>query len=358
MTTRAITADRIFTGNEWLYGHAILVGDNKIIKAIIPLEDLAPSLPTLHHKGRSIVPGFIDVQRYGARGRLFSALPDQDSLQALTDCNLEEGTVLCLPTVATNTYEVMHACIDAVREWQASGRQGIHGLHLEGPWINPVKRGAHVESLIHQPTMEQVIPLLEHGEGIISMITLAPELQEREVLQYIRSRGIIISAGHSDASYPQAIDAFDEGIPTVTHLFNAMSPLHHRQPGLAGATMDHGSVKASIIPDGIHVDFAALRIAKTVMKERLFVITDAVTETAMGPYQHQKKGDYFESGGVLSGSALSMDRAVMNLVLHAGIAIDEALRMCSLYPARLLGVDTLYGRIAKGYKAAFAIGSW
>ncbi|HET9825196.1 MAG TPA: amidohydrolase family protein, partial [Chitinophagaceae bacterium] len=165
---------------------------------------------------------------------------------------------------------------------------------------------------------------------------------------------IIISAGHSNASYKQAKDGFQNGITTVTHLYNAMSGLQHREPGLVGATFD-SSVTASVIPDGHHVDYAAIRIAKKILGEKLFVITDAVTETSHGHYQHYLAGDKYESAGILSGSALDMSKALQNLVNHVGVKLDEALRMCSLYPARVLKKENELGRIEKGYKAKLVV---
>ena len=187
------------------------------------------------------------------------------------------------------------------------------------------------------------------------MITLAPEVCSAEIMQLIRNEGILISAGHSNATYEEATEAFDEGITTVTHLYNAMSPLQHRAPGMVGAVLAHNKVHSSIIADGHHVDFAAIKIAKSIMKERLFVITDAVTDTAEGLYQHQRSGDKYECGGTLSGSAITMFQSFKNLVNKVGIEADEALRMCSLYPARVLGCEGQYGKIAPGYTAQFVV---
>jgi N-acetylglucosamine-6-phosphate deacetylase len=187
------------------------------------------------------------------------------------------------------------------------------------------------------------------------MITLAPEICSEEVIEFILSQGIKISAGHSNASYSQAMRGFEKGISLVTHLYNAMSPLHHREPGLAGAAMDHDKVMASIIPDGIHIDFAALRIAKKAMGHRLFAITDAVTETTEGDYQHIFAGDKYEAAGILSGSALGMNQALLNLNQQGGIELGEALRMCSLYPARALGIENERGRLLPGYIAEMVL---
>jgi N-acetylglucosamine-6-phosphate deacetylase len=175
------------------------------------------------------------------------------------------------------------------------------------------------------------------------------------IIELILSYGVVISAGHSNASYEEAKVAFDKGITTVTHLYNAMSPLQHRAPGLAGAAMDDDRVMASIIPDGYHVDYAALRIAKKAAGKRLFAITDAVTTTTEGYYQHQPAGDKYEAAGILSGSALTMNKALRNLVQNNIAGIDEALRMCSLYPAQALRLDERLGRIAPGYDAQMVV---
>ncbi len=226
-------------------------------------------------------------------------------------------------------------------------------MHIEGPWIHSSKRGAHIESLIHSPKKEEVLQLLEYGKGVIKMITLAPEVCDSAIIHLIKSYGIVISAGHSNATYEQAINSFNNGITTVTHLYNAMSGLQHREPGMVGAAFNHREVMASIIPDGYHVNFAAIKIAKRMMGNRLFVITDAVTHTTEGHYQHTLMGDKYESNFILSGSALTMEKAVTNLVNYCSIEIEEAIRMCSLYPAMVLGLDQQLGKIEKGFQAAF-----
>jgi N-acetylglucosamine-6-phosphate deacetylase len=351
---KAYTADRIFTGDEWLSDKAIIVKENRI-EDLLAIEQLPASISLNSYPGSYIVPSFIDLQIYGAYGKLLAVYPEPASLYQLRDYCLAGGAAHCLPTVATNTRETFFRCIDAVNAYWQEGGKGVLGLHLEGPWINPLKRGAHIASLIHPPVTEEVKAVLEYGRGVIKMITLAPELCNPEVLDLFKADGIIISAGHSNATYDEAMKGFGQGITAVTHLYNAMSPLQHRAPGLVGAAMDHEQVMASIIPDGYHVDFAAIRIAKQVMKERLFVITDAVTETEKGYYPHQKAGDKYEAAGILSGSALTMNKAVQNLVERAGIALPEALRMCSLYPARVMRMDHELGQIRKGALAAFTV---
>lgn len=346
-------ADRIFTGDNWVHNHAVVVENGKI-DAVIPVSSLSSSQQAEHFDNCIIAPAFIDLQIYGAYGKLLAVYPEADSLYKLREYCEKGGTAFCLPAVATNTKEVFYKCIDAVKDYWGSDGEGILGLHLEGPWINPVKRGAHIESQIHPPTIKEAEELLNYGKGVIRMITLAPEVCSREVIELILSHNIVISAGHSNAAYDEAKTGFANGITAVTHLYNAMSPLQHRQPGLVGAAMDDENVMASIIPDGHHVDYAALRIAKQVMKERLFVITDAVTDTTEGYYQHKRAGDKYEADSILSGSALTMAKAVQNLVNFGQIELGEALRMCSLYPANVLRMKE-HGRIGVGCNARMLV---
>jgi N-acetylglucosamine-6-phosphate deacetylase len=347
------SADRIFTGENWLQDHAIVVGDG-IITDILPSSSLPAEMQVETYSDHFIAPAFIDLQIYGGSGRLLAVYPDKVTLQKIVDYSISGGAAYCLPTVATNKKEVFFRAIDAIRDYWNSGGDGVLGLHIEGPWINPEKKGAHVKELIHPPKLNEVKELLEYGKGIIKMITLAPEVCSREVIDLILSYDVIISAGHSNANYSEAIDSFNNGVSAVTHLFNAMSSFQHREPGLAGAAMDHDKVMASIIPDGYHVDHAAIRIAKKAMGERLYVITDAVTDTQKGYYQHTSAGNKYEAAGILSGSALTMNKAVQNLVNHARIGLAEALRMCSLYPARLIQRNDL-GKLEKGRKGKIVV---
>lgn len=347
MKHTAISGTSLFDGAAWAFEKVVLLNDDKIEALVSPAE--VPSHYTAKTYAGFIAPAFIDIQIYGAFKKLFAAHPGPESLRLLNDYCTAGGAPLHLPTVATNSVEVFKKCIDAVRVYWAAGGRGVHGLHLEGPWINREKRGAHILEAIHAPTIAGVTDLLNYGEGVIKMITLAPEVCSPEVLQLIRQRTIVISAGHSNATYEQATAAFDGGIRTATHLYNAMSPLQHRAPGLVGALFNHSTARCSIIPDGHHVDYAALKIAKKQMGSRLFAITDAVTETDEGFYQHQPAGDVYVSNGILSGSALTMHKAFVNLVNECGIAIEEALQMCSRYGAEVLEIG--YGRLAPGYAA-------
>lgn len=349
-----ISAEKIFTGEEWLNDHGLILKNGQVDR-IVHMSEIESYENKKHFDNCSIVPAFIDAQVYGAAKRLLAAYPGVETLQLMYQQFNSEGTCLFLPTLATNTIDVFKKGIDAVRKYWAGNGRGVLGLHLEGPWINEIKRGAHVKEWIHSPSLAEVKELLEYGKGVIKMITIAPEVCSEEVINLVLSENIILSAGHSNATYDEAFRGFDRGISTVTHLYNAMSALQHREPGLVGATMNHPKTTASIIPDGHHVSFAAISIAKKIMKERLFAITDAVTETNSGPYKHKLVGDKYECNGTLSGSALNMHTAFKNLVMQVGIEVEEALKMCSLYPAQVLKCDDRYGKIVPQAAGQFLV---
>jgi N-acetylglucosamine-6-phosphate deacetylase len=350
----AFTNAVIFTGKEKLIGSAILVND-KIIEAIVPVNEV-PSGYSIHDlKGNNIAPSLIDLQIYGGNGYLFSANPSIEAIEATYNYCLQGGCAHFLLTMATNSKEVFSKGIHIAKQYLSDGGKGLLGLHLEGPWINPVKRGAHAAEFIHQPTLNEVKGLVREGEGIIKMITLAPEETDEAIIDYLQQNNIIVSAGHSNATYKQAIQSFTK-IKTVTHLFNAMSPLQSREPGMVGAIYDHPSVSSSIVADGIHVDYATLRISKKILKERLFLITDAVSETSEGTYTHVfNKDRYTLPDGTLSGSALTMMQAVKNCVQYGNINLEEALRMASLYPAKIIGLENELGLIKENYATSFVV---
>lgn len=308
-----------------------------------------------HINADIIIPGFIDLQIYGSGGRLFSADPSVENLCHIENDLLRKGTTGFLACIATNTSKVFHRCIEVAKTHRAVAKNCL-GLHLEGPFLNPKRRGAHVEEFIRKASLEEVKRLIDFGDGIIKMITIAPELQDDDIIQYLLDQDIVVSLGHSDASFEQATRAYNNGIQTTTHLFNAMSPLQHRAPGVAGAVFNHPKAKASIIVDGLHVDFEMVRISHKLMGERLFLITDAVTECNVGPYQHRLSGDKFVMpDGTLSGSSLTMLQAVKNCVIHCGISLTDALKMSTSIPAGLLGMQSGKGKLKVGGEADFLI---
>jgi N-acetylglucosamine-6-phosphate deacetylase len=351
---QAFLADEILTGSMMVSGQVLLTENKKII-GILPFSDLPSDFNLQSFPGCFITPGFIDLQLYGGNGKLFSNSLDMDSLEATFAYCTTGGCSHFMMTMATNSMENFLKGIEVAGEYIASGKKGLIGLHLEGPWINPAKRGAHIESFIKKPSRRDVEQVIARGRGIVKMITLAPEECDDEIIQLLMDNGIIVSAGHSNSSYAQASHAFRMGVPAATHLFNAMSPLQGREPGMVGAIYDSASVMSSIVCDGVHVDFASVRISKKILGERLFFITDAVTSITEGHYRHVFQGDrYTLPDGTLSGSCMTMVSTLKNAVQKAGISLEESIKMCSVYPARLLK-DPDLGKILPGQQADFNI---
>lgn len=356
MTKNAVyTNATIFTGSGKQTGKTIFVKNN-IIESIGDASTKVDGYTQIDLQGNNIAPAFIDLQIYGADGKLFSSHTAPDAIAATYQYCLKGGCTHFMITLATNTIEKFLEGIEASKQYQQQGGKGLLGLHLEGPYINPVKKGAHVEACIKKPTVQEVQMLLDKGEGIIKMMTLAPEMCDEEIIRLLMNHNVIVSAGHSNATYQQAKKAFASGIPAATHLFNAMSPFQSREPGLVGAIYDDPLVKASVVTDGVHVDYVSIKLSKKLMGERLFFITDAVTVNDSGEYSHVFKGDrYTLPNGTLSGSALTMMQSVKNAITHIDITLEEALRMASTYPASLLKTPVPFGKIEAEYAADFVV---
>ena len=340
----------VYTGTSTLPHHAVVVNGDRI-EALLPAVAAPTHLPRRDGRGLHLSPGFVDVQLYGGGGVLFSVEPTVEALARLGAYLRRNGTTSFVPTMPTNSPEMMSAAARAVREAQATV-PGLLGLHLEGPYINPGKKGAHQAKFIQTPTAETIDALLHETQDVLRLLTLAPECVAPEVALKLRRAGVVLSAGHSLATYAQATAAFNGSYLAVTHLFNAMSGFESRAPGLVGAVYDHPTAVASIIADGVHCDYATLRISQKMMGERLFLITDAVDSSTEGAYRFHREGDHFvNEQGTLAGSALTMPQAVANCVRHAGLPLDEVLRMATLYPARLLGLDGEIGQLSVGARA-------
>jgi N-acetylglucosamine-6-phosphate deacetylase len=346
---QALINASIFTGEERLENKALLISNGQIHSISDP-EQIPADFKITDLKGLTIAPGLIDLQIYGSGGKLFGGNPDEEGLERMEKDLLAQGTTGFFATAATNSDEVVHKAIDAAKAYRKRAIGNFLGLHLEGPYLNVKRKGAHPENYIKKGTLAEIKNWVERAEGELKMMTIAPELQDQEVIDYLHSNNIIISAGHSDATYEEALSFLNNPVKAATHLYNAMPPIHHRAAGLVPAILKLKPY-TSIVADGVHVSFPMIELAKRELGERLFLITDAVTETNEGAYQHVFKGDrYTMPDGTLSGSCLSMLKAVENCVLKVGIPLEEALRMASTYPARLMN-DNKKGLIKKGYRA-------
>lgn len=343
----ALTNGIIYSEDSIHTNKALLVQD-ELIQGIVDDTSIPQGYELVDVEGKNICPGLIDLQIYGTGDQLFSAELSVESIHKIENNLLSQGCTSFYLTLATNTIDLFKKAIEIYK--QASPEVSL-GLHLEGPFLNPVKRGAHPEELIIEANESIITNLLADHQGAVKMMTIAPEKVSEEVKNYLLDNGIVLSAGHSNATLEEASAAFDSGIKTATHLWNAMSPLQHRNVGLPGAIFSHSFVCASIIVDGIHVSYEAVKISKNLMGKRLFLITDAVALCNKGIYQHILNGDHYVlPDGTLSGSALTMLQAIQNCVEHAGISLDEAIRMATVYPADLIGRADL-GRLSADSQA-------
>jgi N-acetylglucosamine-6-phosphate deacetylase len=347
----ALTNATVFTGKERTTGKVILI-ENDFIKDLVDPGSVPAGAKVVDYNGCFISPGLIDLQIAGAGGYLFSENPSPKALNAIIESIIKSGTAGFLIVAPTNSFKTYRELIKVLKQ---NPHPALLGLHLEGPYINSIKGGAHNPDFIKKPDRKEISELLDEADGIVKMITLAPEICNSEFIKSISDYGVVVAAGHSNATFKEAKKGFEWGIKSTTHLFNAMSQFHHRDPGLPGATLISENVYASIIADGIHVNYNTIAIAKSIMKNRLFLVSDAVEENLNGAYLHTRQKDRFTlPDGKLSGSVLTMLNAVKNCVQYVGIGLDEALRMASNYPAQIIDSNDR-GYIAEDYKANLTI---
>ena len=346
----ALTNAVIFTGEKILRGKTLIIKDDRI-DCIVEPSQIPSSADIIDLQGQNIASGLIDLQIYGAGRKMFAGKPTTDALEEMENVLLSQGCTGFFAAVATNTPAIVEQAIQSAKAYRKKAIGNFWGLHLEGPYLNPQCKGAHPEELIKKGTLQELKSWVEQAEGEIKMMTIAPELQDQEVISYLYDQGIIISAGHSNATYEEAAGFLNNPVQACTHLYNAMSKIHHREPGLVPAILEMKPY-TSVVADGIHVSFPMIKLAKRELDDHLFLITDAVTETTEGRYPHVFKGDrYTMPDGTLSGSCLTMLKAVENCVKFADISLEEALKMASSYPATLIGKSDRIGKIKPGYKA-------
>ena len=342
---------QFFTGTSLVTGKALITEDDRI-GGFSDLDAMPADALRIDCGGGLVTAGLTDLQIAGGGGYLFSSNPNPLALAGITEAIVATGTTGFLLALPTNSEEVYREAFATLAGW---AHPAVIGLHMEGPFISHAKRGAHHPELIREANVVNLNALLTGASGTIRMMTVAPEVCPPEAIRLLREHGITVAAGHSNASFAEAMAGFEAGIATTTHLFNAMSPLHHRDPGLPGAAFLSGTACASIIADGIHVDYHMVAIAKEIMKERLFLVSDAVEINDRGAYRHVRQNDRFTlPDGTLSGAKLTMLDAVRNCISHAGIDKFEALRMATVYPARLIG-ESRRGVIAPGARADLII---
>ena len=313
--------------------------------------------------GKLLLPGFVDAQVNGGGGVLFNETPTVEAIAEIGRVHHRFGTTAFLPTLVSDDLTVVAEAISAAREAIAAGVPGVLGIHIEGPFLNEIRKGVHDASKIRYLD-EDAYRLLTRPTGGKTLLTLAPEKTTPQMIRRLCEAGVVVSAGHSNATYAEVRAALDNGLSGFTHLFNAMSPMTVREPGVVGAALDDADSWCSIIVDGHHVDPVMLRLAlRCKRRERFILVTDAMPSVGaerksfslLGRRITVTDGVCVDEDGTLAGSNIDMASAVRNAARLLDIGIADAARMASRYPADFLGLSSEYGRIAAGCRADLVI---
>lgn len=355
---------RILAGEDFRDDVAVLVEDGRVV-ALVAADDpqLTAAEGVVDLQGGWLMPGFIDVQVNGGGGALFNNQTDVDALRTMMAAHRKFGTTGMLPTLISDDAEVMARAVRATGEAIAAKVPGVLGIHLEGPYIAPARKGTHDANKFRVPDADEVQMVTSLDNGI-TLITLAPERVPVATIQQMVANGAIVAAGHTAASYEQIRTGLDAGITGFTHLYNAMSPLQGRDPGTVGAALEDAGSWCGVIVDGVHVHPASLRVALAAKpRGKVFLVTDAMPMVGSDNPAFELYGEVItavdgvvrNAAGALAGSALDMVTAVRNTVKLLGLPLAEAARMASTYPAQFLGLEARYGQIAPGYQADFVL---
>ena len=360
MATRALVNARVLVDDGFRDDLAVLLDDGGDIAALVPASQARTQADEIDDlAGGWLAPGFIDVQVNGGGGVLFNNDTSVEAIAAIGRAHRRFGTTGFLPTLISDDAEVMARAIGATRAAIAAGVPGVLGVHLEGPYIAPARKGTHDAGKFRVPDAAEVAMATSLDNGI-TLITLAPEQVPLATIRAMAARGAIVVAGHTAASYEQARAGLEAGLRGFTHLYNAMSPLQGREPGAVGAALEDRDSWCGVIVDGVHVHPGSLRVALAAKpRGKLFLVTDAMPMVGSDDPAFALYGEVItavdgvvrNAAGALAGSALDMATAVRNCVRLLGLPLDEAARMASTYPADFLGLDGRCGRIAAGLQA-------
>ena len=354
----AVLADGVFDGHAWHAEAAVLIRDGRIV-GLASWGEVPPDWPqTRLPAGAFLAPGFIDLQVNGGGGVLLNDQPTTDGMRAIARAHRRYGTTACLPTLITDTREKVAAAVAAARA--IAGRDGVLGLHVEGPFISPKRLGVHRPDRVAQPEAGDLEALCELAGAGRSLVTLAPECVPAGFVRTLARAGVRISIGHSEASAAVVMQAVADGATGVTHLFNAMPPLSARAPGIVGVALAEPRLRAGLIVDGIHVDPISVRAAFAAKgSDRIALVTDAMPTVGtsldrfelVGQTVKLADGRLTTEAGTLAGAHLDMASAVRNAVRLARVPPEDALRAASLTPARFLGLDSERGALVPGARA-------
>ncbi|HEV2682182.1 MAG TPA: N-acetylglucosamine-6-phosphate deacetylase [Rhodanobacter sp.] len=357
--TTALTNARILTPHGWRNDLAVLLDGERIVDLLLPSDPRVRDAQPHDLQGAMLLPGFIDVQVNGGGGVLFNDAPTVATIRRIGAAHRRYGTTGFLPTLISDSVDVMHAALAAVEQALAEKVPGVLGIHLEGPYLAPERKGVHDPEFFHVPDSEELALLCARHHGV-RLLTLAPERVPVKSIRTLTAAGVIVCAGHTAADYATTHAALAAGVRGFTHLFNAMTPFGSREPGVVGAALDDVDSWCGIIVDGHHVHPASLRVAIAAKaRGKMLLVTDAMPPVGSDHPDFVfnsetitvKDGICQTAQGVLAGSALDMAAAVRNTVQLLGLPLDEAVRMASTYPADFLGLGASHGRIAAGYQA-------
>jgi N-acetylglucosamine-6-phosphate deacetylase len=353
----AIIGARVFDGTRLLDGHAVLV-EGERIAAVLGTDELPAGTHRVRVEGL-VAPGLIDVQVNGGGGVLFNDLRTAEGIAAIGAAHRRYGTTGFLPTLITDTRAHMAEAIEAARAAIAAKVPGVLGIHLEGPFLNPERKGVHDPGLM-RPIEEADIALVTSLEDGAMLLTIAPEKVPVATIRRLAEAGVLLSAGHTAAPHDTVVAARAAGLSGFTHLFNAMPPLAGREPGPVGAALNDPAAYVGIVADLFHVSAAALQVAiRAHGPERMMLVTDAMPSVGSdlseflidGNVITRSRGRLTRADGTIAGSDLDMATAVRNAVAALGLPVETALQMASRWPAEFLGRGGDLGRIAPGYRA-------
>ncbi len=355
----AIVGGRVLLADGFADGTVILVADGRIHGLQDESEPVPSDFTLIDAAGRYVVPGFIDTQVNGGGGVLFNDAPTVSGIAAIAQAHQKYGTTGLLPTLISDDLAVVKQALTAVESAIKAGIPGVLGIHLEGPYLAPAKRGIH-DDRFFCALDDESMALISRPTGGRTVVTLAPECTTPERIHALTTRGVIVALGHTNASASEALSAFDAGATGVTHLYNAMSPLHGRAPGVVGASLADPRPWCGLIVDGHHVDPLSLRIAlRARPHDRFMLVTDAMqcvgtaltTFDLQGQTIHVRDGACRAEDGTLAGSAADMLTCVRTAARTLGLPLATVFRMSSQYPADFLGLSATHGRIAPGCAA-------
>lgn len=354
----ALCNARVLTPDGFVEGLAVLMQDGLIVDLIAD-EALLADTVRQDLDGAALLPGFIDAQVNGGGGALFNNDTSVDAIRTIAQAHRRFGTTGLLPTLISDDAEVMSRAVEATRAAIEAGVPGVLGIHLEGPYIAPARKGTHNAAKFRVPDDSEVAMATSLDNGV-TLLTLAPEQVPADTIRAMVARGAIVVAGHTAATYEQIRAGIDAGVSGFTHLYNAMSPLQGREPGAVGAALEDDGCWCGVIVDGVHVHPASLRVALAAKpRGKVFLVTDAMPMVGSDDPSFDLYGETItavdgvvrNAAGSLAGSALDMATAVRNSVHLVGLPLEEAARMASTYPAEFLGLGDTHGRIVPGWRA-------